>query len=226
MRALLIVALCAPCSGCVADRILCAKGVDKVQNVWVGETSGTPDMPVYLWPGDTVFLGAGAGRDPSEEFCPENENMYQSENSPDKFTWSLTDSSVATMLPIGAVVATQEGTTSISVKVGARTSVNSREVQVVPALSSLRLSTDPAQPKAGDIVTVTVEGIGLDGEVVSNPAVTPMTSSRVAPSEWSKGSISTLQNSFQAKTGDYTISVAARRSGNHSMISTVNITVK
>ena len=219
MRFTPALALCLT-AGC-RDVVFCPDSVDRVERVWIHSPT---ESTVYLWQGDTTFIGASAGRDRSE-VCPEDEEMFTSLNHSTKFNWSSTDSAVATALPVGSFVGPGPGVASISVKVGSRTA-EPRPVRVGPRLTELRVTATPLEPRIGDTVRVTVHAIGVNGEVVSGPLIEPLHAD-YHNHRWVKGTVEATENSFVAATpGAVNIRTRARRTGPSTLVGEALIMIK
>lgn len=224
---ILVLGLLMTQGSCSVERLLCAGS--KVQRVYIGWTEGEhPHGSMVMWADDQLQVPATAGLDPSTEICAQDEVMFTAAANPEKFTWTSSDSIVATVLPNGTVLAHKPGKTVIHATVGGITS-DGRAVEVGPRLKTIHFSVDPPVGKVGQLTTVRIHAITLAGDTVAAPLVSPLTwtASGVTNGTWTKGWIETTENSFvPSVSGETRVMTHAYRTAGPGMSAILQYNVK
>jgi hypothetical protein len=211
---------------CNIDRLLCSG--DRVQRVFVWSNGERPHGSTVMWSGDQLQLIGTAGLDPSAEFCEQDEVMFTVAANPDKFAWTSSDSTVATVLPSGMLVAHAVGKAIIRATVSGITSDGST-IEVGPALKTIHFAADPPVGKVGQLTTVRVYAITFAGDTLSAPLIAPLTwtAAGVSSGTWTKGWVETTENSFvPTVSGETLVSTHAYRTGGPGFTATLQYAVK
>jgi hypothetical protein len=125
------------------------------------------EWPSYAWPGDTITVYAMADRTPRGFFCaPE---LYNSVTAPERFRYSSTDTTVATVTSRGLFTGRALGVARL-VAVSAGIS-DSLPVIVSPAFASLHITVTPAMARVGDTIRVQADALDGNGAVVTGAQV-------------------------------------------------------
>jgi hypothetical protein len=151
-RTVLVGAVAAAATGCCGDDVRTvdvAFGPEGV--VW----------PSYAWLGDTITLYASADR-ATNLVCPPE--LYNSISAPERFRYSSTDTTVATVTSRGLLAARALGVTRV-VAISAGIS-SDLPVIVSPPFASLHITVTPATGRVGDTITVRADALDSNGAAV------------------------------------------------------------
>ena len=213
-------------AGCV-DKLLCVG--NSVERVFVSGPNGELHRAAtVLWVGDGAQLRGSAGLDPSAEFCEQDEVMFTVANNPGKFHWISSDSTVATVNAGGMLSAHKPGMANIRALVDGVLSEN-MQVEVGPRLKAIHFTANPPVGKVGQLTTVKVYAITVDGDTLTAPLISPLiwTADGVTNGSWTKGWIETTENSFTPTvSGETRVMTHAYRTGGPGFSAVLQYTVK
>jgi hypothetical protein len=123
--------------------------------------------PSYAWPGDTITVYAMADRTGRGFFCPPE--LYNSVTAPERFRYSSTNTTVATVTSRGLLTARALGVAHL-VAVSAGIS-DSLPVIVSPAFASLHITVTPATARVGDTIRVQADALDGNGAVITGAQI-------------------------------------------------------
>ena len=146
-------------TACLSLESCCRSGIRSVE-VYLLPSAGV--QAAYVWPGDTLALGAVAGTDP-REFC--YHPLFTSAIEPDRFTYQSSNPSVATVTAFGELVAHNLGATTVTAMTNG---VTSQEMAVIVGapVGAIRFTPEPATIEVGDTSNVQIDALDSMGQVV------------------------------------------------------------
>ncbi len=146
-------------TACGSLESCCRSGIRSVE-VYLLPSTGV--LAAYVWPGDTLALGAVAGTDP-REFC--YHPLFTSAIEPDRFTYQSSNPSVATVTAFGELVAHNLGATTVTAMTNG---VTSQEMAVIVGapVAAIRFTPEPATIEVGDTSNVRIDALDSMGQVV------------------------------------------------------------